>query len=272
MLRLVSSFALFAIACALPNHSERHDEPVVSVADQTYDYVIVGGGSAGLVVANRLIRGGGTIEAHAVCDGAATNDVTDKDWITLVSQVGVQSLCVEGLPTLKEHAAGKVVGAFWIPTSIDPGKHSRSHAGNAYCDPVSSCKNLKFVTGQTVSKILLSDKKATGVQSVSRGDRLLPPPPNLPPGATAQTDDSIMKALVARGSIAPTFGHVSSTASMLFESSGGVADSEMLVYGFCTLSVVDLIIIPLILATHLQTTMYTFMEKAADMIKERNHK
>ena len=49
---LVSSLALLSTALALP--SERRDATAAAVTSQTYDYVIVGGGLTGLVVANRL--------------------------------------------------------------------------------------------------------------------------------------------------------------------------------------------------------------------------
>jgi choline dehydrogenase-like flavoprotein len=413
-----------------------------------------------------------------------------------------KSFRAEGVPLPKEHAAGKAVGAFWTTTSIDPVKQTRSHAGNAYYDPVSSRKNLKLLTGQKVNEILFTGKKATGVQFVSRADNsvtkvyakrevilaagaiftpqllqlsglgpkavlqaagvtvkkdfpgvgsnfqdhpnlnmffglsnqsfpnplsistnatfnasaweeyqtkktgvytyphgsslaflslpqitsnyktivstlkgqksadFLPAiysnkallagyeaqkaitakllsgndaavgeipmspwglaisalqrpssrgsvyldpankygapvvnyntfqnpvdkaillamvrwtrahwakkelavfsPVELSPGATAQTDDEIIAALIAGGALTPSFAHPSGTASMLPESSGGVVGADLLVYGVQNLSVVDASIIPLIPATHLQATMYAIAEKAADLIKARN--
>jgi hypothetical protein len=58
MQRLVSSLALLSTAIALP--SERRDTAAASVKEQTYDYVIVGGGLTGLVVANRLSENTGS--------------------------------------------------------------------------------------------------------------------------------------------------------------------------------------------------------------------
>ncbi|KAF2795925.1 GMC oxidoreductase [Melanomma pulvis-pyrius CBS 109.77] len=95
-------------------------------------------------------------------------------------------------------------------------------------------------------------------------------PIELAPGVAAQSDDDIIAALVKGGSIAPSFAHPSGSASMLPESSGGVVDSDLLVYGVDNLSIVDASIIPLIPATHLQATMYAIAEKAADLIKSRD--
>lgn len=57
---------------------------------------------------------------------------------------------------------------------------------------------------------------------------------------------------------------------MLPEKYGGCVGSDLRVYGTKKLSVVDASIIPLIPAAHLQATMYTIAEKAADPIKLRN--
>ncbi|KAF2473380.1 alcohol oxidase [Lindgomyces ingoldianus] len=94
-------------------------------------------------------------------------------------------------------------------------------------------------------------------------------PLELVPGATAQTDDQIIKALVASGAILPTFAHPACTCAMMPEDKGGVVGSDLLVYGVDNLSVVDASILPLLPATHIQATMYAVAEKAADLIKAR---
>jgi choline dehydrogenase-like flavoprotein len=86
----------------------------------------------------------------------------------------------EGVHLPREHAAGSAVGAFWIPTALQPRTQTRSSAKNAYFDPVQSRTNLHLVTGMTVNEILfdqnllsLSSLKANGVQYVSRADGLV---------------------------------------------------------------------------------------------------
>lgn len=57
---------------------------------------------------------------------------------------------------------------------------------------------------------------------------------------------------------------------MMPELLGGCVGSDLTVYGTRQLSIVDASIIPLVPATHLQSTMYAVAEKAADIIKARN--
>lgn len=89
------------------------------------------------------------------------------------------------------------------------------------------------------------------------------------PGEAARTDEEIMAALVAAGSISPSFAHPSGTCAMMPAELGGCVGSDLLVHGTKRLSVVDASIMPLIPATHLQTTVYAVAEKASDIIKSR---
>lgn len=80
-----------------------------------------------------------------------------------------------GVPLPKEHALGNAVGAYWIPTSLRADTQTRSHAKNAYYDPVKSRSNLVLITGKTVNEILFSQGlltgyTANGVQFKSRSD------------------------------------------------------------------------------------------------------
>jgi choline dehydrogenase-like flavoprotein len=83
----------------------------------------------------------------------------------------------ESVPLPKEHAAGKAVGAFWIPTALRPDTQTRSSAKNAYYDSAKSRRNLVLATGKKVNEILfdqslfsLINPKANGVQYVSHSD------------------------------------------------------------------------------------------------------
>lgn len=82
----------------------------------------------------------------------------------------------QGVPLPKEHASGNAVGAYWIPTSLQPKTQTRSDARNGYYDPVKSRSNLILATGKTVNEVLfdqgfLTGYKAKGVQYVSRSDK-----------------------------------------------------------------------------------------------------
>ncbi|KAI1099456.1 putative GMC oxidoreductase [Jackrogersella minutella] len=62
--------------------------------------------------------------------------------------------------------------------------------------------------------------------------------------------------------------HVCGSCAMLPKEKGGVVDTQLGVYGIQNLRVVDASAIPLISTASLQTTVYAFAERAADIIKE----
>ncbi|EUC34370.1 GMC oxidoreductase [Bipolaris zeicola 26-R-13] len=95
-------------------------------------------------------------------------------------------------------------------------------------------------------------------------------PVELSPGAQAQTDDEIINDLIGQNGLQASFAHMSGSCSMMPEAYGGCVSSDLTVYGIKGLSIVDASIIPLIPATHLQSTMYAVAEKAADLIKNRH--
>jgi choline dehydrogenase-like flavoprotein len=81
-----------------------------------------------------------------------------------------------GVPLPKEQGGGLAVGAYWVPTSLQPGTQTRSDARTSYWEPVKSRKNLILATGRTVNEILFDQGvftglKAKGVQYVSRADK-----------------------------------------------------------------------------------------------------
>ena len=81
----------------------------------------------------------------------------------------------QGVPLPKEHASGNAVGAYWIPTALQPKTQTRSDARNGYYDPIKSRSNLILATGKTVNEVLfdqglLTGYKAKGVQYTSRKD------------------------------------------------------------------------------------------------------
>jgi choline dehydrogenase-like flavoprotein len=63
-----------------------------------------------------------------------------------------------------DDASGDVLGAFWVPNTLDPSSMTWSYARPSYYDPASERSNLHLLTGMTVTKILFQGKTATGVQ------------------------------------------------------------------------------------------------------------
>lgn len=88
-----------------------------------------------------------------------------------------------------------------------------------------------------------------------------------PDPATVKSDEDIRAA--ARVNVVPTLAHPSYTCAMMKREHGGVVDAQLRVYGVKGLSIVDASVIPLIPATHLSSTVYAVVEKAADIIKAR---
>lgn len=64
--------------------------------------------------------------------------------------------------------------------------------------------------------------------------------------------------------------HLSGTCAMLPEEKGGVVDSTLKVHGIEGLRVVDSSAIPIISTANLQSTVYAFAERAADIIKHEH--
>lgn len=95
-------------------------------------------------------------------------------------------------------------------------------------------------------------------------------PFELSPGTGAQSDDEIMNTLIQQKGLEASFAHMSGSCSMMPQNYGGCVGANLKVYGVNGLSIVDASILPLIPATHLQSTMYAVAEKAADIIKARN--
>ncbi|KAI2618366.1 putative GMC oxidoreductase [Hypoxylon sp. NC1633] len=62
--------------------------------------------------------------------------------------------------------------------------------------------------------------------------------------------------------------HYGGTCAMLPKEKNGVVDTELRVYGVANLRVVDASAIPLISTANLQSTVYAFAERAADIVKE----
>ncbi|EIM79352.1 GMC oxidoreductase [Stereum hirsutum FP-91666 SS1] len=84
------------------------------------------------------------------------------------------------------------------------------------------------------------------------------------PGPDVQTDAQIGDYV--KSYMSTTF-HTAGTASMLPREKGGVVDPQLKVYGTSNLRVVDMSIVPLLFAAHVQSVLYAIAEQAADIIK-----
>ena len=118
--------------------------------------------------------------------------------------------------------------------------------------------------GATIFEALQFTRRLVGSKSVSSLS-----PVEVTPGAQYTERDATIARLVASGGLSPTFSHASCSCPMMPRELGGVVDSDLLVYGTKRLSIVDASILPVIPAAHLQATMYSVAEKAADIIKAR---
>lgn len=70
-----------------------------------------------------------------------------------------------------EGASGEAVGAYWVPTALNPTTQTRSHSRNGYYDPIASRKNLHLLPGHRVNEILFNGLTANGVQMISRSTK-----------------------------------------------------------------------------------------------------
>ena len=94
-------------------------------------------------------------------------------------------------------------------------------------------------------------------------------PVEIMPGAQVTDPKEIFNRIVENGGVAPSFAHPSCTCAMMPEELGGVVDSELRVYGVKGLRIVDASVMPVIVAAHLQSTVYAVAEKGADIIRGR---
>ncbi|KAK4240053.1 pyranose dehydrogenase 3 [Achaetomium macrosporum] len=93
-------------------------------------------------------------------------------------------------------------------------------------------------------------------------------PREVAPGAELQSDEEILGRLRAdRGVFWPSLAHPCGTCAMMPEGLGGCVGADLRVYGVDGLRVVDASVMPLIVGSGLQATVYAVAEKAADLIK-----
>ncbi|KAH9957092.1 alcohol oxidase [Russula dissimulans] len=117
---------------------------------------------------------------------------------------------------------------------------------------------LKSVfTGKSLACLVMSFQTDSFVSSVDE-ERF--------PGPAVQTDEEILKFV--REKLFTTF-HTVGSCSMLPREDGGVVDNKLKVYGTSNIRVMDISVVPLHLAGHIQTTAYAIGELGADIIRGR---
>ncbi|KAK4151279.1 pyranose dehydrogenase 3 [Chaetomidium leptoderma] len=144
--------------------------------------------------------------------------------------------------------------------------------GTVTLDPASSNNGLPHVQYNTFQNPL--DQET--VLSIIRHRRsfwatipsALQPIEELAPGAQYQTDSELLTKLRADRSLFwPSLAHPCGTCAMMPETRGGCVGADLRVYGVRGLRVVDASVMPLIVGSALQATVYAVAEKAADIIK-----
>ena len=90
-------------------------------------------------------------------------------WYMDASKAFLPSLENLGIPINPEPMSGSNVGGFVIINTIDPANTTRSYSATNYLLPNIGRKNLVVLTGALVSKVVIEDKVATGLEFLVDG-------------------------------------------------------------------------------------------------------
>lgn len=72
-----------------------------------------------------------------------------------------------GIPTPKDGTDGHAFGSFWVPNSVGPERYTQSSTRTSYHERAKDRKNYHLLTDNTVTQILIKNKKAYGAKYAS---------------------------------------------------------------------------------------------------------
>ncbi|THH30092.1 hypothetical protein EUX98_g4091 [Antrodiella citrinella] len=203
----------------------------------TYDYVVVGGGTAGLTVTSRLSED----PSKRVLFTVALGGPMDWSWLadqnkTIHGRGNVTILSADSFEKPRV-----IVNYFNV--DFDLALH------------IEGCRLARKIFQSAAMSSLSAGETVPGFQKV---------PDNSEGGSEEDWAQWVLHdPQFSFGSVAHPIG----TAAMMRRSLGGVVDARLKVYDTTNVRVVDASILPWQISAHLSSTIYGIVEKAADFIK-----